>query len=129
MHKERNCLLLRCSEVFEPEHGNQWYCCIEHQAEARKERQKERRDPIALFILILMRNHEVIDKLYNEGEIEPSRKLIEAYGFDISLCRYMQPPPEHHGKLMLDVGDYFLITDTQFLTFKIFKHGYTSECE
>lgn len=120
MSIEKTCLW--CKNLFESNHGNDNYCCIEHQEEAKKERQKQKRDPIKSFIPILMKNHEILNKIYTNGKHELSANEIEAYGLDISLCRHMQAPQAFEGKLMLDFGTYYLITEHNFLTFKIEKH-------
>lgn len=111
-----------CGDLFTPEHGNDAYCCPDHQEQAKKERQKRKRDPVSRFFPILMRNHEAIGKLFADGKMELTAEEVIAYGIDLSLCRHMQPPLEHQGKLLLDFGQYYLITETNFLTFKIFKH-------
>ena len=111
-----------CGDWFTSTHGNDSYCSVEHQDLAKKDRQKRKRDPIKNFIPILMGNHEIIEGIFNEGKLELTNVELEAYGLDLSLCRYLKPADEHQGKLMLDFGQYFLITDLHFLNFKIFKH-------
>ncbi len=120
MEKLKNCAW--CGNEFTPIHGNSIYDTAECEEAARMERQKRKRDPIARFLPIMMKNHEVIDHLNNTDKTEITRQDIEAYQLDLSLCRHLQPPPEHEGKIMLDFGEYFLITDTDFLNFKIYKH-------
>jgi hypothetical protein len=123
MTTQKKCLW--CGALFTPEHGNSKYCRTDHEDEARKLRQKVKRDPIARFLPILMGNHLIIDGLNNRGITELTKGEFEAYGLDISLCRHMLPPAEHLGKMMLDFGDYYLVTDPSFLTFKIYKHADT----
>jgi len=120
MSTEKTCRW--CGDTFEPTHGNGNYCSTNCQGESKKARQKQRRDPIRRFIPILMRNHEIIDKVFGEGKLEINASEIEAYKLDISICRYINPPAEHAGKSMLDFGTYYLITDANFKTFKIYKH-------
>ena len=111
-----------CGGKFTPTHGNNKYCCDEHEDEARKLRQKNDRDPTARFLPILRDNHRIIAALVRAGKTELTKSEMDAYQIDISLCRHLQPPPEHEGKLLLDFGHYFLITESDFLTFKIYKH-------
>lgn len=120
MEKLKNCAW--CGDEFTPKHGNNIYDTAECEEAARLDRQKRKRDPIARFLPILVKNHEVIDRLNREGKTEITRQEIAAHQLDISLCRHLQPPPEHEGKIMLDFGDYYLITEPEFLTFKIYKH-------
>lgn len=115
-----------CGDDFTPDHGNDTYCGDDCKYDAKRDRQKTKRDPISRFIPILMANHEAIHYLSDMGKLELSRSEVDAYTIDISLSRHMQPPGEHAGKLMLDFGEYFLITDLNFLTFKIFKHDTTN---
>jgi hypothetical protein len=112
-----------CGDEFTPTHGNSIYHTVECEEASRLDRQKKKRDPIARFFPIMMSNHEVIDLLNSEGKTEMAKQEIEAYQLDLSLCRHLQPPPEHEGKIMLDFGEYYLITEPDFLTFKIFKHA------
>ncbi len=109
--------------VFTPDHKNQIYCCDACYDAAKAKRQKQKRDPVKNLILILMSNHERIDNAYKDGKLELDLKAVEAYDIDLSLSRRLQPPSEFAGKRMLDFGMYFLITDNNFQTFKIFKHG------
>ncbi len=111
-----------CGEEFTPLHGNSIYDTPICEEASRLDRQKKKRDPIARFFPIMMSNHETIDRLDSEGKAELTRKEVDAYKIDLSLCRHLQSPPEHEGKIMLDFGEYFLITGTDFLTFKIYKH-------
>jgi hypothetical protein len=111
-----------CGNPFEPTHGNSNYDSAECQEKAKKKRQKQKRDPIKGFLPILMKNHEILDKHFTDGKLEITFSEIEAYDLDISLCRRLNPPTEHVGKSMLDFGTYYLITDTNFQTFKIYKH-------
>src|ERR1039457_5238778 len=104
MSLEKPCLW--CGDQFIPTHGNDNYCCTEHQDEAKKDRQKRKRDPIKGFIPILIRNHEILDELINKGKLELTRNEVEAYGLDISLCRHIQAPKEFEGMLLLDFGTY-----------------------
>jgi hypothetical protein len=122
MKYNKHCKLKRCKEPFLPEHGNEEYCCDEHQEEAKLEAQKERRDPIKHFIPILMKNHERIETMFLQGMTEVTSEVLEAYAVDLSLCRHVKAPATHVGKLMLDFGTYYLITETDFLIFKLFKH-------
>ena len=112
-----------CGDRFTPIHGNDSYCSEEHRDLAKRERQKSKRDPIKDFIPILMANHEIIDGLYRKGITEISREELGAYRIDISLCRHLKPPTEHIGTLMLDFGEYYLLTETNFFKFKIYKHA------
>ncbi len=111
-----------CGEEFTPLHGNSIYDTPGCEEAARLERQKKKRDPIARFLPILVNNHEVIDHLTSKGKTEITKQEVEAYQLDLSLCRHLQPPPEHEGKIMLDFGEYYLITEPDFLTFKIYNH-------
>lgn len=120
MEKLKNCAW--CGDEFTPLHGNSIYDTSECEESARLERQKKKRDPIARFFPIMMSNHEAIDRLIKEGKTELTRKDVDAFKIDISLCRHLQTPLEHEGKIMLDFGEYYLITETDFLTFKIYKH-------
>ncbi len=124
MSAEKKCLW--CSKQFTPGHGNSNYCSQECAIAAKAERQKAKRDPIARFIPILVANHEKLESLFNEGTIELSREALELHQIDISLVRYLKPPPEHHAYLMLDFGVFYMITNSTFLNFKIFKHETTS---
>ncbi len=109
--------------VFTPDHKNQVYCCDTCYDAAKAERQKQKRDPVKNLILILMRNHERIDMAYKNGKRDLDKQGVEAYNIDLSLSRRMQPPAEFAGKIMMDFGTYFLLTETNFQKFKIFKHG------
>jgi hypothetical protein len=124
MTKNKSCAW--CGEEFIPLHGNTIYDSPECEEAARLDRQKKKRDPIARFFPIMIINHEAINRLYNEGKMEFTRKEVDAYNIDISLCRHLQPPPEHEGKILLDFGEFYLTTETDFLTFKIFKHATSS---
>jgi len=110
-------------EKFTPTHNNEIYCSDACYDAAKAERQKRKRDPVRGLILILMNNHERIANVYTEGKTSLTNQELEAYGIDVSLSRHMQPTTEHSGKLMLDFGEYYLITEPNFLTFKICKHG------
>ena len=114
---------LWCGEKFEPRHGNNEFCSTGCQDQAKRERQKQKRDPIKNFIPILIKNHEILDRIFNEGKTVISSAEVEAYDLDISLCRYLHPPPEHLGKILLDFGVFYLITESDFKTFKIYKHA------
>jgi len=118
-----------CDDSFKFEHGNDIYCSDDCEDQARKKRQKQKRDPIRHFIPLLVRNHEILDDLIKDGKSEITNAEIEAYGLDISLCRHLNPPIEHHGKVMLDFGTYYLITETDFQIFKIHKHETETETE
>lgn len=124
MEKLRKCAW--CSDEFTPIHGNSIYDTAECEESARLDRQKKKRDPIARFLSILTKNHEIIDRFYNSGKTEITRIEMEAYNLDISLCRHLQPPPELEGKILLDFGAYFLVTEPDFLTFKINKYDSVS---
>ena len=124
MSIEKVCLW--CGDLFTPNHGNDNYCCREHQEEAKKDRQKQKRDPIKKLIPILMANHEILDNLVIQGKSELTADEVEAYHLDISLCRHLKTQGEHIVKLMLDFGTYYLITETDFLIFKIHKHATTN---
>lgn len=124
MTKNKSCAW--CGEEFTPLHGNTIYDSHECEEAARLDRQKKKRDPIARFLPIMVSNHEAINRLYNEEKMEFTRKEVDAYNIDISLCRHLQPPPEHEGKILLDFGEFYLTTETDFLTFKIFKHAASS---
>lgn len=111
-----------CYTPFTPGHGNDRYCCHHHFDLAKKERQKQRRDPVARLISILMENHENLDGLNQQGKTELTRAEVYAFKIDLSLARYIQPPEEFKGQLMLDFGQYALITDKNFEHFKLIKH-------
>ena len=122
MKKEKKCKLKRCQKPFLPGHGNKKFCCDEHYDEEKLESQKEKRDPIKQLISIMTKNHERIHTIFLDGLAEVTIDILEAYGVDISLCRHLQPPAQHEGKIMLDFGAYHLIPETNFKTFKIFKN-------
>lgn len=120
MSKAKKCAW--CSEGFIPNHGNSMYDKPECEEAAKKERQKLKRDPIARFIPILVRNHEIISRLYLGGKTDLNKEEAEAYQIDFSLFRNLLPPVEHQGKILMDVGDYYLISEPNFLKLKIYKH-------
>jgi len=124
MATQRECAW--CGEIFTPRHGNDSYCSPDHNYQAKKERQKSKRDPIKDFIPILMTNHEIIDRIHQSGKTEINREELEAYKIDISLCRFLKMTSDKTERLMLDFGRYYLTTTADFLTFKIYKHATTS---
>lgn len=119
METEKTCLY--CQKPFVPAHGNKEYCCDSHYDEARRERQKQRRDPVARLIAILMENHEKIYAAYLSGKTELNQEEISARQIDLSLARQVKPPAGHEG-LMYDFGEFSLLTDRNFQTFKIIKN-------
>ena len=120
MTAQKKCL--GCGKIFIPNHGNNNYHEPSCEREARRKRQKAKRDPISRFIRILVSNHEIISRLYREGKTDLKRDEAEAYQIDFSLFRNLIPPPQHQGKIMMDVGDYYIISEPNFLNLKIFKH-------
>jgi hypothetical protein len=127
METEKKCPW--CGDVFTPEHGNETYCSTECQNDSRRHRQKQKRDPIAPFIPVLMENHAILHDLYKIGKKDLTPNEIGACKLDLSLCRYLQPPPPLFGKLLLDFGIYILVTDTNFLIFKIETHDTLTSIE
>ena len=110
-----------CDGDFVPVHGNNTYC-PDHEYDAKKERQKQERDPIKHLLILAKNNHKGLDAMFRDGELQPNTDTFGYYKVDISFCRYLQPPPEHAGKRMLDFGQYFLIKDPHLETFKLFIH-------
>ena len=125
MATEKNCAWTVCGEKFTPSHGNNKYCRDEHEYEAKKERQKKDRDPTSRFLPILRNNHRIIAELFIAGKTELTRAEIEGYRLDISLCRHLKPSQQHIGMRMLDFGDYYMTTESDFLNFKIYKNDAT----
>ena len=119
MTTQKNCLW--CGREFTPAHGNDSYCCPEHQEEAKKDRQKKRRDPIKNFIPIMMKNHEQIERMVALGMLTCTAQQLMAFEVDISLCRFLKSP-QYPDNVVLDFGEFILITDSNFLTFKIEQH-------
>lgn len=111
-----------CEDQFTPTHKNEVYCSPACNSAAKAERQKRKRDPIKAFIPIMMNNHEQIEAMFMQGITEASMSQLEAFKVDISICRHLKSPPAIEGKLLLDFGEYLLITDTNFQKFKIEKH-------
>lgn len=111
-----------CNTPFSPYHGNELYCCDHHAELAKKERQKERRDPVAHLISIIMENHKILDRVFKNGVTQLTKENITELGIDISLKRFLKPPVGCKETLMLDFGRYALLTDTTFNNFKIVQH-------
>ncbi len=111
-----------CNEEFIPDHGNDTYCS-DHDYDAKRERQKQERDPIKHLLILLKDNHKALHSMFCDGILEANAVLLEAYRVDISLCRYLQSSTEHKGMLTLDFGQYFLTTDNTFSLFKLHKHN------
>jgi len=122
MLDEKVCKLPRCSELFQPDHGNQEFCCPQHQEEDKLNNQKANRDPVRHFFPIMMRNNRQIGLMLQNGLTEVTDTMLEAYNVDVSLLRLVKPAPGLEGKVFLDSGSYFLITDSNFKTFKIQHH-------
>jgi hypothetical protein len=119
MSLEKNCDW--CGLVFTPTHGNDGCCGDECAYEKKKARQKEKRDAVKKFFPIMFQNNEMLEEMYDAGILEPTIKELENYGVDVSMCRYCHSTEGSNG-IMLDAGAYYLITETNFQTFKLFKH-------
>jgi hypothetical protein len=111
-----------CNKEFKSNHRNKSYCSDEHRMEAKKERQKEKRDPIKVFFPIMMKNHEQLKLMFNIGLKEVTGKQLLAYGVDISLCRHIKQDSENGEIHSFDFGEYCLIYDKSYSKYKISKN-------
>lgn len=119
MITEKSCLW--CNMPFIIEHGNDGYCCGECADSAKRDRQKRKRDAVKKFFPIMFRNNEALEQLYIEAIMEPTAEQLEQRQVDISMCRWCRNP-DCTNSILLDAGDYYLITDLQFKNFKLHKH-------
>ena len=117
METQKICLW--CQESFTAKHGNESYCCEQHILDAKADRQKRKRDPIARFLPIMTKNHELLEHIISEGIFECSADQLQAYGVDISICRFMKSAEQYPEHVVLDFGEYLLLTDHLFQNFKI----------
>ncbi len=111
-----------CSESFDVEHGNSDYCGDECAMEAKKERQKILRDGIKSLLPILIHNHKILDELFQKEQREFTERQLQLEGIDFSLCRHLFPDSQSNNLRRLDFGTYYLETDNNFLTIKLYKH-------
>jgi ribosomal protein S10 len=121
-NESKKCKLPRCGESFIPTHLNESYCCEEHKDEAKRDRQKLQRDCYKRFIPIYIKNNEIMADLFAEEIKELTAESIEKYGLDLSLCRICKAQPEYPESILMDFGAFYLLTDKNFLTFKLYKH-------
>lgn len=118
--KTKNCKY--CDEPFESEHGNSGYCTDECAMEAKKVRQKDLRDGIKSLLPILIQNHKILDEMFQKEQREFTEQQLQLDGIDFSLCRHLYPDLQNPKLRRLDFGTYYLETDNNFLTIKLFKH-------
>ena len=116
----KNCLY--CQQPFEPEHGNDCYCSAECYALAKAKRQKSIRDPVKELIRIILQNHRIISKLFTEGITVLGFRDVERYGIDISVCQQLIFQEEGSVSLAYSFGEFLLIPDSNFQTYKIEKN-------
>jgi hypothetical protein len=118
----KKCQLQRCGEPFTPKHLNEGYCSFEHQNEAKRARQKLHRDSYKRFIPLFIKNNDRMAELIANGITNLTPEDIDRFELDISLCRTCRPPDNYPDSIMMDFGEFYLLTNKNFLTFQLFKH-------
>lgn len=111
-----------CDSEFEQEHGNDRYCCDEHRDLARKFRQGEKYKGISSLLPVLHHNHLLLEKLSYRKQESFTEEELELEGLDTSLYRRSYPEASNQDWVRLDFGTYYLDTQDNFQTFKLFKH-------
>jgi hypothetical protein len=112
-----------CEGEFKPKHGNDRYCCIDHEDAARRFRQAGRYNAISPLLPILYRNHQILESLFDTMQITYTSHQLESAGIDFSLHRRLYPDPENELLIRLDFGAFFLESTDNLRTFKLAKYG------
>lgn len=121
-YEKLKCRRTECSHEFEPEHGNEAYCSSECYIKAKRKRQRKHRNGIKTLLNILLNNHKILDELWMGGKREFTEEELHQEGLDTSLCRHLFPNPHNTQHKRLDFGEYFLETENNFFTFKLYKN-------
>lgn len=111
-----------CNEEFKPKHGNDRYCCKDHEDAARKSRQMERYGGISRLLPILFCNHRILESLFATNQMTYTSQELEAGGVDFSLHRRLYPDPENELLVRLDFGTFYLESTDNLMTFKLSKY-------
>jgi hypothetical protein len=111
-----------CGTEFEQSHGNERYCSEEHKNLAKKFRQGERYGGISPLLPILHHNHDVLEKLFYRKQDSFAAIELESESLDFSLFRRLYPDMNNNEMIRLDFGTYYLETDDNYQTFKLYKY-------
>lgn len=120
------CRRKECSREFEPEHGNKVYCSEECYLKTKKSRQRRYRNGVKNLLHILLKNHKILDELWLTGKREFSEEELLQEGLDPSLCRHTFPNRNSKQFRHMDFGGYYLITENNFSSFKLYKNEISS---
>lgn len=111
-----------CGKKFVPVHGNNSFCSVACKKAARTLRNYKRYNSINRLLPVMLANHEVLLALDNKKITEVTVQELESEGLDFSLFRRLYPDPGNNLLVRLDFGTYFLQTEDNFKTFKLYRH-------
>ncbi len=114
-----------CGDIFISTHGNDGYCSEECEKEARKLRNHLRYNSISSLFPVMLANHKLLEGYFEAKRFDFSGEELENDGLNFSIYRKLYPEPNNLDLIRLDFGTYYLETNKNSQTFKLYKNETT----